>query len=208
MAGKTFSDLTPQQQGLLLACLPLLLAAAVYYEMVMPLSQKIKGLEGQRATLHAQNLRGRALEGQRADLIKRIAAAQKQLDTLRQIVPDQPAEDQFVKLVHDTAVSSAVRIRSIVAQPPVRQMYDTAMPFAVHLDGDYYAMLTFFDRLATAPRIVNISSLTLGPPGGPGRKGTYRVSPEETVGANCILTTFYNSPPPPPPPPRRGPPRR
>jgi len=208
MASKTFSDLTPQQQGIVLAFLPVLLAAAVYYKMVMPLSQKIKGLEGQRATLHAQNLRGRALEGQRADLIKRIADAQKQLDTLRQIVPDQPAEDQFVKLVYNTAVSSAIRIRSLVAQPPVRQMYDTAVPYAVHLDGAYYSMLSFFNRLAAIPRIVNVSNLTLGQPGGPGGKGTYRVSPEETVGANCILTTFYNSPPPPPPAPKRGSPRR
>jgi len=208
MASKKFSNLSLQQQGIVLACLPVLLAAAVYYEMVMPLSQKVKGLEGQRASLHAQNLRGRALEGQRADLIKRIAGAQKQLDGLRQIVPDQPAEDQFIKMIYATAVLSPVRIRSLVELAPVRQMYDTAMPFAVHLDGGYYGMLSFFGRLASSPRIVNVAGLTLGPPTGPGGKGTYRVSPEETVSANCILTTFFNSPPPPPPPPRRGPPRR
>ncbi|MGH9437695.1 MAG: type 4a pilus biogenesis protein PilO [Terriglobia bacterium] len=204
MASKKFSDLSPQQQGILLACLPVLLAAFAYYDLVMPLGQKVKALEGQRAVLHSQNLRGRALEGQRADLIKRIALAQKQLDTLRQIVPDQSAEDQFVKLVHDTAASSAVRVRSLVEQPPIRQMYDTAMPFTLHLDGTYYGMLGFFSRLAASSRIVNISGLTLGPAAGQGGMGSYRVSPDETVGANCVLTTFYNSPPPPPPPPRRG----
>lgn len=207
MASKKFGDLSLQQQGLLLACLPVVLAAAIYYEMVMPLSQQVKGLESQRATLHAQNLRGRALESQRADLIKRIAEAQKQLDTLRQIVPDQPAEDQFVKMIYGTAASSQIRIRSLVEQPPVRQMYDTAMPFALRLDGAYYGMLDFFNRLANSARIVNVSSLALGSPGGPGGKGSYQVSPDETVGANCVLTTFYNSPPPPPPV-RRGPLRR
>lgn len=204
MASKKFSDLSLQQQGLLLACLPVILAAVVYYDMVMPISLKVKGLESQKATLHAQNLRGRALESQRADLIRRIADAQKQLDELRQIVPDQPAEDQFVKMVYSEATSASVRIRSLVEQPPVRQMYDTAMPFALHLDGVYYGVLSFFNRLATSPRIVNISALTLGPAAGSGGKGSYRISPDETVGVNCILTTFYNSPPPPPPPPRRG----
>src|SRR5487761_1434175 len=182
MASKKFGDLSLQQQGLLLACLPVVLAAAIYYEMVMPLSQQ-------------------------ADLIKRIAEAQKQLDTLRQIVPDQPAEDQFVKMIYGTAASSQIRIRSLVEQPPVRQMYDTAMPFALRLDGAYYGMLDFFNRLANSARIVNVSSLALGSPGGPGGKGSYQVSPDETVGANCVLTTFYNSPPPPPPV-RRGPLRR
>ncbi|MGH9357100.1 MAG: type 4a pilus biogenesis protein PilO [Terriglobia bacterium] len=204
MASKKFSDLSLQQQGLVLACLPVVLAAFVYYDMVMPISQKVKGLEGQRATLHAQNLSGRALEGQRADLIKRIAGAQKQLDELRQVVPDQPAEDQFVKMVYGEAASAPVRIRSFVEQPPVRQMYDTAVPFALHLDGVYYGVLSFFNRLASSPRIVNISALTLGPVAGSGGKGLYRIGPDETVGVNCILTTFYNSPPPPPPPARRG----
>ncbi len=204
MPSKSFRDLSAKQQGMLLACVPVLLAAAVYYELVMPLGQKAKALEGQRAVLHSQNLRGRALEAQRTDLVNRIAQAQKQLDALRQIVPDKPTEDEFVKLVHDTAALSAIRVRALVERPPERQMYDTAMPFALHLDGTYYGMLSFFSRLAGSPRIVNVSALTLGPPAGQGGMGTYRLSPDETVAANCVLTTFYNSPPPPPPPPRRG----
>ncbi len=208
MAGKQFSDLTPQQQGIVLALLPLVLAAVVYYEMLMPLGEKANALKTQWATLHAQNLRGRALESQRADLVKRIAEANKQLSTLEQIVPDTPAEDQFVKMVYGTAALSSVHVRSFIEQPPLRQAYDTEMPFGLHLDGTYFAILDFFNRLESSARIVNVSDLTLGPPVGTGGKGVYKIGPQETVGANCTLTTFYNSPPPPPVKKPPGAPRR
>ena len=38
-----------------------------------------------------------------------------------------------------------------------------------------------------------MSNLTLGGPEG-GGMGSYKVSPEETVGANCVITTYYNRP--------------
>ncbi|HEX5482677.1 MAG TPA: type 4a pilus biogenesis protein PilO [Terriglobia bacterium] len=207
MASKKFSDLPPMQQGIILACLPVLLAVIVFYNFVAPLSTRAKSLKAQFETLHAQNLRARQLEARRADFMKQIATAQAELEELQQIVPDKPADDQFVKAVYGTAAASAVHLRSMTAQPVARQTYYTSMPFQLRLDGTYYGLLSFFTRLANSPRIVNITALTLGPPNGPGRKGSYQVGPSETVAANCILTTFYNSPPPPPPP-KAGPRRR
>lgn len=204
MASKKFSDLPPMQQGLLLAVLPVVLALVVFYDFVSPIGRKASGLKAQLTTLETQNMRGKMLEAQRADLMRHIADAQKELDTLRQIVPDQPADDQFIRMVSDEAVDSQVHVRSLTSEAPVRQQFFTAMPFHMRMDGTYYGMLAFFARLASSPRIVNVSDLTLGPPGGAGG-GSYKIGPEETVGANCVLTTFYNSPPlPPPPPPRRG----
>ena len=197
MASKKFSELPPQQQGIILACIPLLLAAVIFYDFVSPLRGKAASLQEQVTTLHTQNLRGRALMAQRADLEKRIADARKQLDDLRQIVPDQPADDQFIKTVYGVAADSGVHVRSMEAEPPVRQTYYTEMPFRMRLDGTYYSMLTFFTRLASSSRIVNVRDLALGSVNGPRGKGTYKVGALETVAADCTLTTFYNSPPPP-----------
>ncbi|MGH9326504.1 MAG: type 4a pilus biogenesis protein PilO [Terriglobia bacterium] len=204
MASKKFSDLPPGQQGLILAALPVILAAVVFYDMVSPISRKATALKAQLTTLEAQNVRGKLLEAQRANLMRHIADANKELDTLRQIVPDQAADDQFIRMVSDDAAESQVHLRSVTTEPPVRQQFFTAMPFRVRMDGTYYGMLAFFSRLAGSPRIVNVSGLTLGAPAS-GGEGAYRIAPDETVGADCVLTTFYNSPPlPPPPPPRRG----
>lgn len=68
------------------------------------------------------------------------------------------------------------------------------MPFRMHIDGTYYRLLQFFDRLAHGQRIVTVTNLALGSPEG-GGMGSYKVSPVETVGANCVITTYYNRPP-------------
>lgn len=199
MASKKFSELPPRQQGLVLAVMPVILAVVVFYDVVSPIKTKATGLKAQLTTLQNQNARGRILETQHAELVRRIAEAQKELAALQQIVPDQPANGQLIEMINDVAGEAHVHVRSLVAEAPVRQQYFTAEPFRVRVDGTYYAMLDFFSRLAGSPRIVNVSSLTLGPPGGSGGSGGYKIGPEETVGANCVVTTFYNSPPLPPP---------
>ena len=42
------------------------------------------------------------------------------------------------------------------------------MPFTVRLDGTYYSLLNFFDRLAHEQRIMSVSGLSLGTPEGGG----------------------------------------
>lgn len=199
MASKKFSELPPMQQGLILAALPVVLAAVVFYNFIPPLSGQAAQLKAQVTTLHLQNARGRLLQAQHADLQRKITQAKNELASLREIVPDQPAADQFVKMLYSTARASSVYIRDFEASPAVRQTYYTELPFQVHLDGTYYGMLDFFTRLAASQRIVNVQNLTLSSPASSGGKGSYKPGPEETVAANCLLTTFYNSPPPAPP---------
>jgi Tfp pilus assembly protein PilO len=67
----------------------------------------------------------------------------------------------------------------------------TEMPFNLRLDGTYYGLLEFFDRLAREQRIVSVSGLSLGAPEG-GGLGAFKVQAGETVGANCVLTTYFS----------------
>ncbi len=63
------------------------------------------------------------------------------------------------------------------------------------VDGPYYSVLNFFDRLQKLERIVNVSHLTMGAlKGGKGAaKKAYKWNPNETVSSNAILTTFYST---------------
>ena len=56
-------------------------------------------------------------------------------------------------------------------------------------------MLNFYERLQKLERIVNVSRLTMGAlkNGKSGIKKSYPWSPNETVAANCWLTTFYST---------------
>jgi type IV pilus assembly protein PilO len=159
----------------------------------LPLSEKLTATKAQLMSLHAQNLRNQSIERQREEFQKRIAQLQQELEVFRSTVPDEPAPDELVKTVHDAELASAVHVRSLVAQPPVPQELYVEMPFKVRLDGSYYAMVNFFNRLAQAQRIVGVSNLTLGPPTAAG-SGKYTIEPGATVGVNCVVTTYFNRP--------------
>ena len=189
----TFNDLPERQQKAVLVGVPVLLGAAVFWYFVWPLSATLASTEKQVETLHTQNVRNRVLEAERAQLQKRMTEAQQKLKSLQSIVPDEPATDEFIRMVFDTAKASEVHVRTFLAQPVAPKNYYTELPFHLRIDGTYYAILDFFSHLASGERIVNASDLAIGAPGG-GGMGAYKIASDETVGVDCLLTTFYNSP--------------
>jgi Tfp pilus assembly protein PilO len=69
------------------------------------------------------------------------------------------------------------------------------MPFDIELDGPYYSMLNFFDRVGKLERIVNISGLLVSTTKNPSAakvKHTYQYAPNESVVATCTATTFFS----------------
>jgi len=192
MASK-FDDLPPGVQGTVLAVVPVILAGVAFWYFVWPLSGKLTAAKGQLAGLHAQNLKNQSIERQRGEFQKRIAQLQAELENFRSTVPDEPAPDELVKMVRDAESASAVHVRSFVAQPLVPQEMYVEMPFKMRLDGTYYAMMAFFNRLTQTQRIVGVSNLTLGP-ATPVGSGKYTIDPGATVGVNCVVTTYFNRP--------------
>src|SRR5712692_7168549 len=69
------------------------------------------------------------------------------------------------------------------------------VPDEKELDGPYYSMLNFFDKVGKLERIVNVSALlvsTTKKPGEAKTKHTYQYAPNESVVATCTATTFFS----------------
>jgi len=185
------NNLPPAARGAVLAGVPVMLAAVAFWYFVWPLSVKLTATKAEVATLHAQNLRNQSIERQRGQFQQRMAQLEKELEAFRATVPDEPAPDELVKMVHDAEQVSGVHLRAFVAQPTVAQQMYVEMPFKARLDGTFYALVSFFNRLTQAQRIVGVSNLALGPPTAAG-SGKYTIDPEATVGVNCVVTTYFN----------------
>ncbi len=209
---KKFNDLPGVVQAVILSGLAVAMGVGYFFFGIPSVADPVINLRTKRDTLKAQveklrkeNEQIQVLERQRAELHNRIEQLSKQLGTLRTIVPDEQAADQFVKLVYDTARGSSIFLRNFVAAPLVQRDYYIEMPFTVRLDGVYYQMVEFFRQLSTEQRIISVGGLALGPPGG-GGQGAFKILPHETVGASCVIVTYFNKPAPPPAqaqPPRR-----
>jgi len=190
---KSFNDLPASIQGVIFAAVAVALAGGTFWYFVLPLSDQKDKLQGEVKKLKDENDKNEAFRQQQTEYLNRIKQLESQLETLRSIVPDEQATDEFMKTVFADGSSTGTQIRTFIPKPPAVKDYYVEMPFTVHLDGTYYSLLNFFDRLAHEQRIMSVSGLSLGVPEG-GGMGTYKVAPTETVGANCVLTTYYNKP--------------
>jgi type IV pilus assembly protein PilO len=190
---RKFNDLSDGAQAAVLVVVAVALAGFTFWYFALPKSSQLDALKLQVKSLRAENDRNEAFKREQTEYLNRIAQLSEQLKTLQSIVPDESATDVFVRSVYNTGANSEVYIRTFISQPLVSKELYVEMPFRLHLDGTYYRLLHFFDQLAHGQRIVTVSGLSLGAPEG-GGMGSYKVSTDETVGANCVITTYYNRP--------------
>ncbi len=148
--------------------------------------EELQRLLGEVAVLQQVQTRHREFKG-------RVEASEQQLAASQAVVPDEKNTDEFMRALQVAAVNSRVSIRRITAKPVVFQQVYAEMPVEVELDGAYYSLLEFFDRLSQLSRIVNAGELKLEGLEARmrGAQRRYEYAPGASVAGTCILTTYY-----------------
>jgi type IV pilus assembly protein PilO len=122
-----------------------------------------------------------------------MESLQKQLETLKTIVPEEKNLDEFIRMLQGAAAESGVQIRRLVAQPVQAKEYHFEMPFDLQVDGPYFAILDFFSRLSRLPRITNVGDLNFSG-FGQGGASKFVLRPGTTVSGTFTATTFFTKP--------------
>jgi|SRR5579863_1970770 type IV pilus assembly protein PilO len=126
---------------------------------------------------------------------QQLAELKQQLEIEQRIVPDDKKVDGFINMLDGEAQKAGVELRRYAAKDIRQQQYYTEVPFDMELDGPYYSMLGFFDRVSKLERIVNIGGLTVSStktPSGAKVKHTYQYAPNESVVASFTATTYFS----------------
>ncbi|MGA7218524.1 MAG: type 4a pilus biogenesis protein PilO [Candidatus Sulfotelmatobacter sp.] len=129
------------------------------------------------------------------DMERQLANLKQQLEIERRIVPDEKQLDTFIETMDGEAQKAGVELRRYAAKPVVTKEYYSEVPFDIELDGPYYSMLNFFDRVGKLERIVNVSGLvvsTTKKASDAKVKHQYQYAPNESVAASFTATTFYS----------------
>jgi type IV pilus assembly protein PilO len=172
-----------------------LVTAALYFTVFK--SQSEKNASTQHA-LEDKIRENNELESYRPKLKQieqQLAELKQQLEIERRIVPDDKQVDGFITTLDGEAQKAGIELRRYTAKPTSSKEYYTELPFDIELDGPYYSMLNFFDRVGKLERIVNISELmvsTTRNPQAAKAKHTYQYAPNESVVATCTATTFFS----------------
>jgi len=183
-----------KQWGVVLGA-ALLVTVALY--MTVFKSQRYQNATAQQ-NLEAKLRENKELESYRpklAEIERQLANLKQQLEIERKIVPDEKEVDNFMRMLDGEAQRAGVELRRYTARPVSQKDFYSEVPFEIELDGPYYSMLNFFDRVGKLERIVNVSGLLVASTRKPAEakaKKTYKYAPNESVVATCVATTFFS----------------
>jgi len=146
--------------------------------------------------LQAENARMKPYESQLKEIELQIESLQRQMERQKQIVPDEKTADQFMRDLQQNAQQAGVPIRSYVAKPVAQKQYYSEVPFDLEIDGPYFSMLNFFERVGTSERIINVENLRMSGIGSKAPSSVrrkYDYLPGETVTVACTAKTFFST---------------
>jgi len=190
-----FSEMSGIKQWAAVVGVAALLTGALYFTLFK--TQREANATAQ-AALDAKLRENAELESYRPKLVdieRQLASLKQQLEIERKIVPDEKEVPGFMKMMNAEAMKAGIELRRYTARPTAAKEYYTEVPFEMEIDGPYYSMLNFFDKVGKLERIVNVSGLMVANTKRPTEakaKHTYQYAPNESVVATCTATTFYS----------------
>ena len=189
------NDMSGMKQWGVVLGVAALLTAALYFTYFT--SQREDNERAQKS-LDAKLQENRELEPYKsklAEIDRQLASLEQQMEIEKRIVPDEKEVDTFMKMLDGEAAKAGVELRRYTAQPTSSKEFYTEVPFEIELDGSYYSMMNFFDRVAKLERIVNVSGLLVAntkKPSDAKAKHVYQYATTESVVATCLATTFFS----------------
>ncbi|HEX3740014.1 MAG TPA: type 4a pilus biogenesis protein PilO [Terriglobales bacterium] len=190
-----FNEMSGMKQWGLVLAVAGLLSAALYFTYFK--SQRDSNENAQKS-LEAKLQENRELEPYKTklgEIERQLASLEQQMEIEKRIVPDEKEVDAFIKMLDAEAAKSGIELRRYTAQPTASKEFYTEVPFEIELDGSYYSMMKFFDRVAKLERIVNVSNLLVANTKKAGEakaKHNYQYAASESVVATCVATTFFS----------------
>ena len=191
-----FRDMSVIMQGLVAAAVAVVLVLVGVYVPFSPVAQERDAVDKavrERSQLSQEVTQLQVYKQRYGELKQQMDALNKQLDTLKTIVPEEKEVDEFIRLIQGAATASNVQLRRLTSQAIVPRDYHYEMPFKVQADGPYFNILDFFGRLGRLSRIINVGDLVFEDPD-KAKVTKYPIRPGTTVSGVFTATTFFTKP--------------
>ena len=190
-----FGEMSGVKQWAVLVTGTALVTVGLYFTLFKTQRDQNAAAQQKLETKMKENAELEAYRPKLAEIERQLVSLKQQLEIERRIVPDEKEVDNFMRMLDAEASKAGVEIRRYTADPTAQKDFYTEVPFEMELDGPYYSMLNFFDRVGKLERIVNVSKLLVASTRKPSEakaKKTYQYAPNESVVATCVATTFFS----------------
>jgi type IV pilus assembly protein PilO len=190
-----WSDISPKMQSVVIVVVAVAITAGLYFMVYKPIDDSNRADLQTLAQKNADLAQLRPYEGKLTDLGRQIENLKQQLELQKRIVPDEKDAEAFITMVQREGSSAGIEIRRYSSRPAATHEFYTEVPYEMEIDGPYFAVLNFFERIAKLERIINVNNLlmaTTKKPQGAKTKKTYQYAPGESVVATCVANTFFS----------------
>lgn len=172
-----------------------LASGALYFAVYKGLRERNAAALQRLEAITRENAALQSYQPRLPDLDRELEQTRSSLEQQNKVVPPDRELDAFLRMVDAEGSAAGIQIRRYTALPESPKDFFTEVPFEIEIDGPYYGVLDFFERLSRLQRIVNVSGLLLAStrkPSDAKAKRQYQYAPHETVVATCTLTTFFS----------------
>lgn len=181
---------TGAKLGIMIAIAALIIAAGYYAPGgVSSIMDKNKADSDTLAAKIAENRTLEQYVTKQRELESQIQQLKAQMALQKEIVPDEKQADKFIILLQQTATSSGVNLRKLTTGQTSKKEYYTEVPYTLELDGPYYGVLNFFERMSGQTRIVNVENLSMKTL----TKGQFNYGPTDSVSVSAVAKTFFSN---------------
>lgn len=170
-----------QRIGICLATL-IVPVAAFYFLSFSPTTKKINGLESTVKTLQSELDTVKKQAAKLDQFLAEMEVAQLKFKEASLVIPDNKEIPSLLTNISGQATGAGLDITSFVPGAEVAKDFYAEIPVTIRVDGTYHNVGFFLDAVSKLPRIVNVSSLTLG--------GAKEVEGEQLLNANIQLLTY------------------
>lgn len=176
----SWSEVEAKYKLLFIVVACLLGAGAAWYVLIRPIGQANRNDRQALLGKHAEIAQLRPYQTRIAQLTRDVEALRQQIELHRKIVPEEKQVDGFIRGVQAEARSAGIEIRRFSVLPIVAREFYSEAPVELELDGSYFGVVRFYERLAKMDRLVNVSGLQMASVKNPSQaktKKTYQYAP-------------------------------
>lgn len=165
-----------------------LLAFGFYDRVYTPRQKQIAALETRLEKLKTVNTRSRALtRGARGEVDQQLALYRQQLEMVEGLIPSDEELPNLLDAISAQAQRSGVQLTLIQPVGATEEQYYTRRVYDMAVVGGYHQIGDFLTRVASLPRIVTPTNLTMAPvPVPPAARG----QPERATGPVQLQARF------------------
>ena len=130
-------------------------------QIYMPMAANIAELTEKKEQLEAEIVKINTLKPQLEKLRKESVILNAQLDSLRNMFPDEKEIPKLIRQITTVNRKSNITTTRFTPKPDVVQEYYVENKYDVSLMGDYHNIGAFFSHLANFQLIINLSGVTI-----------------------------------------------